>query len=205
MKRTTILWSLAIVTAMSLLGVAATFAQAGQASLVVMNYVGKEMAFTLDGTQGSVPASDAVQPGQMTFTVAPGKHEFSGAIPGGPGANALVELAAGQTYVLGARLEKSKPVLAADGAVLEKPRDVLIFFEASQNPSAAPDAPMRVALQTLPAGQGALVFDNYIGEELVVSLGGAQYRVPADGRQQVNLAPGEYTYSISNRFEKRNR
>jgi hypothetical protein len=32
---------------------------------------------------------------------------------------------------------------------------------------------------------------------LVVDIEGTLYRVPADGRLQVNLAPGEYAYSAS--------
>jgi hypothetical protein len=197
MKRTTILWTLAIVTAMSLLGVAATYAQGSQASLIVINYVGSAMDFTLDGAQYTVPGSDTVpQGGQMTFTLSSGRHDYGGVIPGGPGANGQVELAAGQTFVLGARLDKTAPRLSPDGDVVEEPRDVLILFEASQNPPAPAPTSTHVPLQKLPADQGALVFDNYIGEELVVDLQGTTYRVPADGRLQVNLAPGEYGYSV---------
>ena len=196
MKRTMIVWTLLLVAAMPLVGVAAVYAQGGQGSLVVVNYVGKSMSFTLDGTLYTVPAADGSKPGETTFTLAPGKHDYSGAIPGGPGASASVDLAAGQTYVLGARLDKTAARISSEGKVLEEPRDILVFFPASLTPPAAAAAP-KVALQKLPAGQGALVFDNYIGEELVLDIQGAKYRVPADGRLQVNLAPGEYSYSAS--------
>jgi hypothetical protein len=126
-----------------------------------------------------------------------GRHEYSGAIPGGPGSNGQVELAAGQTYVLGARLEMTPARVSQEGVVLEDPRSRLVFFEASLNPPASPSPVTMPPLQALPAGQGALVLDNYIGEELVVDIKGTVYHVPANGRLQVNLTPGEYAYSAS--------
>jgi len=198
MQPRTLVLALSVVFVLSLLGVLPGLAQAESATLVVINYVGTELIFTLDGTQYTVPGTD-VQPagGQLQLTLAAGRHDYSGAIPGGPGANGQVELAAGQTYVLGARLEKSAPVLSPEGVVLEKPTDQLIWFEASLAPAAATPVPTRPALQAIPAGQGALVLDNYIGEELVVNLNGALHTVPANGRLQLNLAPGVYTYSAS--------
>jgi hypothetical protein len=166
MKRSTVvLWMLVLVAAVSLLGVAATYAQGGQASLVVINYVGSQMIFTLDGTQYTVPGTDSAPGGgQLTLALDVGRHDYSGTIPGGPGSNGQVELAAGQTYVLGARLETMPARVSSQGVVLEKPRDKLVFFEASLNPPASPSPVTRPALQALPAGQGALVLDNYIGE-----------------------------------------
>jgi hypothetical protein len=45
-----------------------------------------------------------------------------------------------------------------------------------------------------------LVFVNYIGEALVVDIGGDLYTVPATDRLQVNLPPGEVSYSASAGF-----
>jgi hypothetical protein len=190
-------WTLLLIVAMVVLSVAAVHAQEGQAKLIVLNYVGKEMSFTLDGTQHTVPAASDGQPGQLSFALSPGKHEYSGVIPGGPGANGLIELASGQQYVLGARLDTLPARLSPEGKVIEKPRDVLVFFEASLQPATPTPVATRSPLLPLPTGVGALVFDNYIGEELVVDLQGSVYRVPANGRLQVNLAPGEYAYSVS--------
>lgn len=192
-----IIWTSVLITLLLVASVLAAYAQEGQTELVVLNYVGKELSFTLDGVQHTVPAAQDGQPGELRFALTPGKHEYTGTVPGGPGANGLVELAFGQQYVLGARLDTLPARLSPEGKVIEKPRDVLIFFEASLQPAAPTPAATRVPLQPIPAGLGALVFDNYIGEELVVDLQGSTYRVPANGRLQVNLAPGEYAYSVS--------
>jgi hypothetical protein len=99
--------------------------------------------------------------------------------------------------VLGARLERSSPVISPAGIVLEKPRDMLVFFEASLTPPATTPAPQAQPLRPLLPGQGGLVLVNYIGEELTVDIEGVLYKVPADGRLQVNLSPGEVTFSAS--------
>jgi hypothetical protein len=59
-------------------------------------------------------------------------------------------------------------------------------------------------LQPLPAGQGALVFINYIGETLMVDLGGTVCIVPANGRLQINMPPGKVSYSASAGFSGTN-
>jgi hypothetical protein len=197
--------ALCIVVAVSLVGVAATSAQDGQANLVIINFVGGEMIFTLDGTAYTVPGTDTVPDGgQLTLTLAPGEHKYSGHVPGIAGANGEVELAVGQTQVLGARLERSEPVVSPDGVVLEEPRDTLVFFEASLTPSAPAVQPPPAPLQPLPVGQGALVFVNYIGEALIVDIGGDLYTVPANGRLQINSPPGEVGYSVSAGFSGTN-
>ena len=198
MKSKSLIWALCFVLTLSLIGVAATSAQDGQATLIIINFVGGEMTFTLDGTLYSVPGVDTVPDGgQLTLALSPGRHKYSGHVPGGDGANGEAELVAGQTHVLGARLERSDPVLSPAGIVLEAPRDTLVFFEASLTPSAPPPEPQPAPLQQLPAEQGALVFVNYIGEALMLDIGGDLYSVPANDRLQVNLPPGEVSYSAS--------
>jgi hypothetical protein len=180
-------------------------AQGEQASLVVVNYVGAEMAFTLDGTLHTVQGTDtAPGGGQLTLMLAPGQHAYSAHVPGSEGANGKIELAVGQRQVLGARLERSGPVISPAGTVLEEPRDVLVFFEASLTPSAPASTPQPAPLQPLPAGQGALVFINYIGEALTLDLDGVVYTVPANRRLQVNMPPGEVRYSASAGFSGSN-
>ncbi len=193
------LWAPLLVVALLLwFGAVNTVAQEGQATLVIINFVGSEMVLTLDGQVYRVPGVDtAPEGGQLTLNLAPGRHTFSGHIPGGPGENVSVELAAGETVVLGARLERSGPVLGADDIVLEEPQDVLVFFEASLTPPSPPPQPEPIPLQPLPAGQGALVLVNYIGEELNVDIGGTLYTVPANQRRQINLSPGEVSYSAN--------
>jgi hypothetical protein len=180
-------------------------AQGEQASLVIVNYVGAEMAFTLDGTLHTVQGTDtAPGGGQLPLMLTPGQHTYSAHVPGSEGANGKIELVAGQRQVLGVRLERSSAVISPAGTVLEEPHDVLVFFEASLTPSAPTSTPQPAPLQPLAAGQGALVFINYIGEALTLDLDGSVYIVPANGRLQVNMQPGEVRYSASAGFSGSN-
>ena len=52
-----------LIAALSLMGVAATSAQSGQAALVIVNYVGSQMSVTLDGMSYVVPGTDTVPEG----------------------------------------------------------------------------------------------------------------------------------------------
>jgi hypothetical protein len=193
-----LMWALCVVLVLSLTGVAATSAQAGQAELVIINFVGAEMVFTLDGTPYTIPGTDtAPDGGRLTLTLAPGRHTYSGHVPGSEGTNGEVTLASGESQVLGTRLERTDPVISPADVVLEGPRDVLVFFEASLAPTAPELQPQPTPLRPSPAGQGALVFVNYIGEELIVDIGGTLDRVPANGRLQIDLPPGEVSYSAS--------
>lgn len=193
-----LLWSVAIVLALSLVRVTVTSAQSGQARLILINYIGTEMTLTLDGAPYTVPGTDTVPGGgQLTLTVTPGRHAYSAHVPGSEGSNGEVELVAGQTQILGARLERSSPVISPAGVVLEEPRDVLVLFKASLTPPVPSTTPESAPLQPLPTGQGALVFVNYIGEALTVDMGGMLYTVPANGQLQVNSPPGVVSYTAS--------
>jgi len=198
MKTKSLIWAFCILAALSLVGVAAVSAQGGGATLTLINFVGAEMVFTLEGTTYTVPGVDtAPGGGQLALALAPGRYTYSAHIPGRAGSNGALELAVGQTQVWGARLERSQPIISPAGIVLEEPQDVLVFFEASLTPPVPAAAPLPAPLQALPAGQGALVLVNTIGEALTVDIDGLLYTVPANGRLQVNLPPGEFSYSAS--------
>jgi hypothetical protein len=198
MKAKSLQWALPVLLILSLISVAAASAQAGQAELIIINYVGEPMTFTLDRTQYTVPGTTTSPGGgRSTFTLTPGQHTYSAQVPGAQGTNGEVVLSAGQTKVLGARLEQTGAVLSPSGTVLEKPTQQLVLFEASLTPPAPTPTPTAAPLQPLPPGEGALVLVNYIGGTLTVNINNQVYTVPADGRLQVNLPPGEVTYSAS--------
>jgi hypothetical protein len=198
MKHKHMIWTILVIFGLLLMGTAAVSAQSDQAKLVVINYVGTELVFTLDGTDYRVPGTDVLPGGgQMEFSLTPGVHDYSGVVPGGPGANGQVDLAAGQTYVVGARVEQTPAVISSDGVVLQKPKDKLVLFEAAEIPGVSQVEPTMTSLQPIPADMGALVLDNYIGEELTVDIDGTIYTVPANGRLQIDLNPGEVTYTAS--------
>ncbi len=191
---------------LSLFGVTAISAQggqatppAGEATLLVINYVGDQLVFTLDGTTYNVPGSNVTPGGGlMSFPLPAGRHVYSGLVPARVGANGEVDLAVGQTYVLGARLETQPAVISPKtGKVVSKPYDELILFPASLAPAAPTPTPQPAALQPIPAGQGALVFANYVGEALAVNIDNVLYTVPANGRLQINLPPGDVNYTAS--------
>lgn len=193
-----VMWAFHIVLALSLLGVTAVSAQGGQAGLILINFVGTEMIFTLDDTPYVVPGTDTVpEGGELRLTLIPGRHTYSAHAPGSEGTNGEIELLIGQTQILGAHLERSSPVLSPAGLVLEKPQDVLVIFEATLTPPASPTATKPDPLRPLPVGKGALVLVNYIGETLTVDIDGTLYTVPTNGRLQIDLPPGEVTYSVS--------
>ncbi len=185
-----------------LMGVTSIGAQstppAGGSTLVVINYVGDVLVFTLDGTVYNVPGTNVTPSGgQMSFSLSAGKHLYSGQVPGQTGANGEIDLTPGQTYVLGARLETQPAVISPAGVVLRKPFTQVVFFPASLTPGAPTPTPTPPVLQSLPAGQGALVFVNYVGEELTININSIIYKVPADGQLQINLAPGGVNYTVS--------
>jgi hypothetical protein len=190
---------------LSLVGATAISAQGGQATppaggaaLIVINYVGDVLVFTLDGTAYNVPGTNVTPSGgQMSFPLSAGRHVYSGLVPGQTGANGEIDLAPGQTYVLGARLETEPAVISPAGIVLRKPFNKVLFFPASLTPAAPTPTPAPPVLQPIPAGQGALVFVNYVGDELTVNINNTVYKVPADGQLQINLAPGQVNYTAS--------
>ncbi|MBI5033072.1 MAG: hypothetical protein HZB51_21330 [Chloroflexi bacterium] len=49
----------------------------------------------------------------------------------------------------------------------------------------------------LPKGMGGLIVVNHTGTELNYDLAGKVYKVPANGRMIIFLAPGKYTFSVS--------
>ena len=198
MRNKNMMWTILVIVGLLLMGATAASAQSDQGKLVVINYVGSELVFTLDGTAYNVPGTDVMpEGGQMEFALAPGLHEYSGAVPGGPGANGQVDLLPGQEYIVGARIEQTAVAVSPDGVVLQEPKDVLVLFEASELPGVTEAPPPVAPLQPIPDGMGALVLDNYIGEELTVDIKGTIYQVPANGRLQVDLDPGEIAYTAS--------
>jgi hypothetical protein len=156
------------------------------------------MTFTLDGTQYTVPGAAAMPDGgRLTLNLSPGRHTYSAQVPDAEGINGEIVLSEGGTRVLGARLERTGPVVSPTDIVLEEPRDQLVFFEASLMPPAPTPASQPEPLQPLPPGQGALVFLNYIGEAVKVDIDGNVYTIPANGRSQINLPPGQVSFSAS--------
>jgi hypothetical protein len=108
-----------------------------------------------------------------------------------------LELSSGETEIIGVKLDRTAAVISPQGIVLQEPRDVVSFFEASLSPAAPTPEPTPEPLRPLPAGQGALVIDNYIGDELVLDILGVIYRVPPNGRRQINLSPDLIKYSAA--------
>lgn len=198
MKFKSFLGALVPLLVLTLITVVTASAQGNLADLTIINFVGGEMIFTLDGTAYTVPGTaSAPEGGRLTLSLASGRHTYSAHVPGSEGINGEVDLAAGEKRALGARLDETAAVISPSGEVLEEPGTQLVFFEASLAPAGPTPTPQPAPLQPLPAGQGALVLINYIGEGLNVDINGVVYTVPPNGRLQVNLPPGQVNYSAN--------
>jgi hypothetical protein len=205
MKGKSLLIPIILVLAIAFIGVAAASAESGQATLTIINYVGKSMIFTLDDVQHTVPGTDtAPAGGRLDLTLSPGHHTYNADVPGADAASGDIEAVSGQALVWGVRLDRHEATKDSMGNIKREPYDVVLVFPAalpSTAPApaagaAAPPAPP-APVQVIPANQGALVVDNYVGEDLHIDLRGTLYTIPADGRLQINLDPGVVSYSAS--------
>jgi hypothetical protein len=91
-----------------------------------------------------------------------------------------------------------------DGILIEKPRDYVFLFDFDPNAPVSEPAPVEDTWlpSAAPPGQGSLVWINQVGDELTVDLNGQLYKVPPKsgtipGRLQVDVSPGNYTYTAS--------
>jgi hypothetical protein len=178
-----ILSSLMLVSLVGVMGASA----AGQATVVVSNVATSDMGFSWDGTNHNVPANS-----QIVLEVPTGNHTFKAAVQGWPDTSGKIDLAFGQTFSLANHLEKTGPVFDANGTVINQVEYAGAWIEFIQNDTT------RLAAQPVPAGYGGLVFENYIGTQLTVNLGGdTTWTVPVQGRVQFDLPAGEYRYTVS--------
>jgi hypothetical protein len=193
MKRKSLLSIVSVVMVVSVLALAslasaAVASAAGQARVTVTNLGAAKMDFTLDGKSYSLDANG----GQMAFDVAPGSHTYKGVIAGVPEADGKVDLKADQIFSLAAHLERTGPVFDAQGKELAQNWYSLAWIEYVQN------ADTRLPAQAIPSGYGSLVFENYIGANLTIDLGGdTVWYVPANGRMQFDLPAGPYRITAS--------
>jgi hypothetical protein len=184
-----------------------TWAQdsAGGENFIFINYIGQEMTFDLDDVTYRIPGTDmAPEGGRLALQLPEGEHKFAANIPAVAGTAGEFTIPPGGYVAKAARLEKTNPVLANDGTILEKPRDYVFVFDF--DPFAAPVEPAPVVDTWQPAaaapGQSSLVFTNYTRDELTVDLNGQLYKVPAPtnnipGRVQLSITPGDYRYTAS--------
>jgi hypothetical protein len=189
MKLKSVFSILSLVVVLSLLGVGSAYAQAADVTITVSNFGAAALAFTLDGKTTTI----AGRGGQMVFPVKAGTHEYKGVMQGLPEASGKVDLKAGEVFSLAAHLENTGPVFDASGENLDQTATALTWISFIQEPAST-----RAPLQPIPSGYGAIVFDNYLGAELMVDLGGdSVWHVPVQGRMQFDLPAGPYRVTAS--------
>lgn len=170
--------SLVVVTMLLCVSVTQVIAQNSQATLVVINFVGEELMFTINDETYLVPGIDTVPDGgKLTLALAPGRYTFTGHVPCCAGGNGEIELMAGQTRFLGIRVEWSGPIISSTGSLLEGPDDRLVFFEANLTPPEPTPTPELKPVESPPDGLGALVIVNYIGEVLAIDIDSVLYTI----------------------------
>lgn len=187
-----LIWTLGLILCLPFLSFAQSNDSGGLATLVLINFVGEEMIFTIDNQTYTVPGIDTHPTGEhLSLTLPSGYYTFSGHVPGTAGGNDNITLVANQTQVLGVKVEWSGPILGLDFTLNDK----LVFFEASLDPPPSTPTPTPRPVQPPPEGSGALIFVNYIGDVLTIDIDNQLYTIPANDRLQLNLVPARYTYS----------
>ncbi|HMQ52187.1 MAG TPA: hypothetical protein PKE64_30030 [Anaerolineae bacterium] len=174
-------------------------------NFIFINYIGQTLTLDLDDVTYTVPGIDvAPEGGELTLQLAPGEHKFAASVPGVLGEAGTFVLTPGETVAKAARLDQTAPAIDRDGTLLKEPQDIVDVFDFDPFAQPVETTPVVDTWQPEPAvaGQASLVWINYIGDELTVDLNGQIYKVapPSNeipGRLQLDLPPGEYTYSAS--------
>jgi hypothetical protein len=174
-------------------------------NFIFINYIGQPLTLDLDDVTYAVPGIDvAPEGGELSLQLAPGEHKFAANVPGVIGKAGTFVVAPGQTVAKAARLDKTAPAVDRDGTLLKEPQDIVNVFDFDPFLQPVEPTPVVDSWQPQPAaaGQASLVWINYVGDELTVDLNGQIYKVapPANeipGRLQLDLPPGDYTYSAS--------
>lgn len=182
-----------------------TQAQESVDNFVFINYIGQELFLDLDDVTYTVPGTDTVPDGgRLTLQLNPGEHKFAANVPGVIGKAGEFTLSPGGFIAKAARLDQTAPAIGPDGILLAKPKDIVDVFDFDPNVEPAADTPPVDTWQpaVAAAGQGSIVWINYIGDELTVDLNGELFKVAPSagdisGRLQIDVAPGDYTYTAS--------
>lgn len=178
----------------------------GGENFVFVNYIGQELTLDLDDTTYIIPGADTMpQGGRLALQLAPGEHKFAANVPGvGLGFAGEFMITPGQVVGKAAIIEQTSPSVDRNGILLAAPKDKVKVFDFDPLAPPATEEPVVDTFQPAPAatGQASLVWVNYLGDELTVDLSGQLYKVaPAanniPGRLQINVAPGDYTYTAS--------
>ncbi|MCB0180299.1 MAG: hypothetical protein KDI62_18865, partial [Anaerolineae bacterium] len=182
-----------------------TQAQESVDNFVFINYIGQELFLDLDDVTYTVPGTDTVPDGgRLTLQLNPGEYKFAANVPGVIGKAGEFTLSPGGFIAKAARLDQTAPAIGPDGILLAKPKDIVDVFDFDPNVEPAADTPPVDTWQpaVAAAGQGSIVWINYIGDELTVDLNGELFKVAPSagdisGRLQIDVAPGDYTYTAS--------
>ena len=211
MNRKTMWSSLVIFTLVALIGglfpVASQAQQeTGPENFIFVNYIGQDLNLDLDDVAYLVPGTATVpEGGRLALQLAPGEHKYAANVPGVPtGSAGEFTITGTQVVAKAARIEQTNPVIENE-ILIEKPKDYVFIFDF--DPLVVPVASTAITDTWLPApaavGSGSLVWINHSGtDELTVDLAGQLYKVPLKandipGRLQIQLDPGQYTYTAS--------
>lgn len=184
---------------------------ASKGSLVWINHSGQdEVTVDLNGQVYKVPPKTNDIPGRLQVDVDPGTYQYSASIP----SNALsgeVTVTAGEVIGLsvipGSREEPKYDV----GDEFEIPPVPLsldqqnLTDQVQQQPAATTpmqeedQAPMDLPTtgETMGAEGKGLLIKNYAGDTLVFTINGETYTILNNEQKQLQLPPGEYSYTAS--------
>lgn len=205
-----------LVLSLGLLVIAALFimfptvsqAQQGDSeNFIFVNYIGQELILDLDDIIYVVPGTDThPEGGRLALQLAVGEHKYAANVPGvSTGSAGEFTIEPGGFVAKAAIVKRADVVVDRNGVVIGPAEDYVDLFDF--NPFAPPleKAPVVDTWQpSAPAPEmGSIAWINYFGrDELTVDLGGQIYKVPPQvndipGRLQIDLAPGDYRYTVS--------
>ena len=199
-------------------------ATAGQSSLVWVNYIGDELTVDLNGQLHIVPAQSGTIPGRLQIGITPGTYTYTASVPQG---SINGELSLGEGQVLGVNISAElpeDPVYDVGDTFDTTPDLVLRKFVEDLTMKATPPAGLEVvddepsvgmapevgpseAVETILVdheGQSGLTVNNFVGEDLVLTIKAQAYTIPYEKSHTVFLPPGSYTYTASTPFAAAN-
>lgn len=153
--------------------------------VVVKNYWGHDMSFTISDTAYMIPAD-----GQLFIALTPGDYTFSANAVGADESDRDGEIVIASGERLDLAFAAGLPVEIS----VEAQPQIPVTGQAQPSASATAQPQTNQPASNQPSKTGVLV-KNYWGDVLNFTIADTQYTIPSNGQLFIVLAPGDYTFS----------